>query len=52
MDQKKLLEKWLRQIKSDEIKPEALGLDSNKDKAIETLRNQLNQLSYQDKTRR
>ena len=52
MDQKKVIEKWLEQIKLNEIQPEALGLNSDKDKAIETLRNQLNQLSYQNKIRR
>lgn len=45
MNEKKLIEKWLKQIKSDEIKPDALGLASNKEKAIEQLNQQLIKLN-------
>jgi len=47
--QKQVLEKWLKQIKSDEINPEALGLGSNKEKAIEKIKNQINQISVMKK---
>ena len=45
MDQQKVLEKWLRQIKNGEISPSALGLGNDKEKAIEKLQNQIKKLS-------
>ena len=45
MDQKKVLEKWLRQIRDGEINPSALGLGNDKEKAIEKLQNELRRLS-------
>lgn len=44
MYEKKVLEKWLKQIQSDEINPEALGLGKDKDKAIEKIRGELNKI--------
>lgn len=44
MYQKDVLEKWVRQIKSGEITPEFLGLGDDKDKALETLKRQINNL--------
>ena len=41
MYQKKVLEKWIKQIMSGEISPEFLGLGNNKEKALETLKNQI-----------
>jgi len=38
------LEKWFRQIKSGEITPEFLGLGDNKEKALEKLKRQINDL--------
>jgi hypothetical protein len=46
MYEKKVLEKWLKQIKSGELIPDAIGLGTNRDKAIEKIRNELNQFSY------
>ena len=46
MYEKDVLEKWVRQIQKGQIKPEALGLDSDKDKAIEKLRFEINKLTY------
>jgi hypothetical protein len=43
--QKQVLEKWLRQLKNNEIQPEALGLDSDRAKAISSLTEQLNRLA-------
>jgi hypothetical protein len=45
MDQQKVIEKWLRQIRDGEINPSALGLGNDKEKAIEKLQNQLKKLS-------
>ncbi len=45
MDQKKVLEKWLRQIKNGEINPSALGLGNDRDKAIQKLQNEIKKLS-------
>lgn len=50
--QKQVLEKWIRQIKSGEIKPEALDLGTDAEKAVERLRSQLNKMgssSYKSK---
>jgi len=44
MYQKKVLEKWIAQIKSGEISPEFLGLGDNKEKAIDKLKSQMNDL--------
>ena len=45
MDQKLVLEKWLKQIKNGEINPSALGLGNDRGKAIEKLENELKKLS-------
>ncbi len=45
MDQQKVIEKWLKQIKNGEINPSALGLGNDKEKAIEKLQNELKKLS-------
>ena len=44
MYQKKILEKWISQIKSGEISPEFLGLGSDKEKALNKLKSQINDL--------
>ena len=49
MYEKQVLEKWLKQISSGEINPEALDLGSDKDKAIQKLKNQINQISHNKK---
>jgi len=45
MDQKAVLERWLKQIKNGEINPSALGLGNDRGKAIEKLQNQLKKIS-------
>jgi len=44
MYQKKVLEKWIAQIKSGEISPEFLGLGNDKEKAINKLKSQMTDL--------
>ena len=44
MYEKKVLEKWLKQIKSGELNPDAVGLGTNKNEAIEKIRKELNKL--------
>jgi len=46
MDERKILEKWLKQIKSDELNPDAIGLGKDKNKAIEKINSELNKLSH------
>jgi len=48
MYQKKVIEKWIAQIKSGEINPEFLGLENDKEKAINKLKNQMNNLQKTD----
>jgi len=43
MYEKKVLQKWLEQIKLGELNPEFIGLGSDKERAIKKLQNQLNQ---------
>jgi len=45
MYEKKILEKWLKQIKSGELNPDAVGLGTDKSKAIEKINRELNKLS-------
>ena len=45
MLEKKILEKWLKQIQSGELNPDAVGLGKDKDKAIEKIRYELNKIS-------
>jgi len=44
MYEQKILEKWLKQIKSGELNPDAIGLGKDKVKAIEKINNELNKL--------
>jgi len=48
MYQKKVLEKWIKQIKSGEISPEFLGLGNDKEKALDKLKEQINELQRKD----
>ncbi|MDG6228789.1 MAG: hypothetical protein QCH96_02355 [Candidatus Thermoplasmatota archaeon] len=43
--QKQILEKWLRQLKNNEIDPEALDLGSDRSKAIASLTDELNRIA-------
>ena len=44
MDQKHILERWLRQLKADEITPDALGLGADKEQAMRHLRQEIDKL--------
>ena len=46
MYEKDVLEKWLKQIQKGQLNPEAIGLGSDRDKAIENLKSKINKLSY------
>jgi len=50
MYEKKVLEKWLKQIQSGELNPDAVGLGKDKDKAVEKLRMEINKLSFKKNT--
>ncbi len=39
--EKQILEKWIKQIRSGEVNPEVFGLGSDRDKAVETIKNRL-----------
>ncbi len=43
--QKKVIEKWLSQLKNDEIDPDALGLGTDRLKAIASLSEELSRIS-------
>ena len=42
--EQQILEKWIQQIKSDEVPPDVLGFNPDKDKAIEQIRQQIQSL--------
>jgi len=44
MYEKKILERWLKQLQSGELNPDAIGLGSNRDKAIEKVRGELTKI--------
>jgi len=46
MHEKDVLEKWIRQIQRGQLNPDAIGLGTDKDKAIEKLRIELNKIPY------
>lgn len=45
MEEKKILEKWLKQLQRGEITPEAIGLDTDKEEAIKHLKHEINKLT-------
>lgn len=45
MDQKQILEKWLKQLQKGEITPDALDLDTDKEEAIKHLKHEINKLT-------
>ena len=46
MDQKQVLEKWLKQLQKGEITPDAIGLDTdNKEEAIKHLKHEINKIT-------
>jgi hypothetical protein len=46
MYEKQILEKWLNQIKNDQLSPEFVGAGLDKEQAIKKLQEQLTKLSY------
>ncbi len=46
MLEKQILEKWLYQLKKDQMSPEFVGAGLTKDQAIKRLQDQLSKLSY------
>jgi len=46
MYEKKVLEKWLKQIQSGELNPDALGLGKDREKAIKKIRDELNAIAH------
>ena len=46
MYEKQILEKWLNQIKNDQLSPEFVGAGLDKEKAINKLQEQIKKLSY------
>ncbi|MBN1861012.1 MAG: hypothetical protein JW840_06085 [Candidatus Thermoplasmatota archaeon] len=44
MDQKQILERWLRQLKRDEISPDAIGLGPDKEQALQHIRQELEKI--------
>lgn len=45
MDQKTLIEKWIKQIQTGQLNPEALNLGSDREKAIAKLKLQISKIS-------
>lgn len=45
MDQKALIEKWIKQIQTGQLNPEALNLGSDREKAIAKLKLQMSKIS-------
>jgi hypothetical protein len=49
MDQKQVLERWLRQLKKDEISPDAVGLGPDKEQALRYIREELEKIEAMEK---
>jgi hypothetical protein len=49
MDQKQVLERWLKQLKHDEISSEAIGLGPDKDQALRHIREELEKIEAMEK---
>lgn len=49
MNQKQVLERWLSQLKHDEISSDAIGLGPDKEKAIRHIREELDKISAMEK---
>jgi len=47
MNQKQVLERWLRQLQKDEITPDALGLGPNKEEAMKHIKNEIDKLTIE-----
>jgi hypothetical protein len=49
MDQKQVLERWLRQLKKNEISPDAVGLGPDKEQALRYIREELEKIEAMEK---
>jgi hypothetical protein len=49
MDQKQVLERWLQQLKKDEISPDAIGLGPDKEQALRHIRSELDKIKAMEK---
>jgi len=49
MDQKQVLERWLKQLKNDEISPDAIGLGPDKEQAIHHIQKELTKINQLQK---
>jgi len=49
VDQKQVLERWLRQLKKNEISPDAVGLGPDREKAIRFIREELEKIEAIEK---
>jgi len=49
MDQKQVLERWLRQLKKNEIGPDAVGLGPDKEQALRYVREELEKIKAMEK---
>ena len=49
MDQKQVLERWLRQLKKNEISPDAIGLGPDKEAALRYIRTELEKIEKMEK---
>jgi hypothetical protein len=49
MDQKQVLERWLRQLKKNEISPDAVGLGPDKEQAMRYIRDELGKIEAIEK---
>ena len=49
MDQKQVLERWYRQLKNNEISPDAIGLGPDKEQALHHIREELDKLAEMEK---
>ncbi len=50
MDQKQVLERWLNQLKRNEISSDAIGLGPDKDIAMRRIRDELEKIKAMEKT--
>jgi hypothetical protein len=49
MNQKTVLERWLRQLKNDEISSDAIGLGPDKEQAMRHLREEIDKITKMEK---
>lgn len=50
MDQKQILERWLLQLKRDEISPDAIGLGPDKEQALHHIKQELEKIKTMENT--